>query len=544
MERESMNFDVIIVGAGISGLSCAIKIKQLCRKTKKDISVCVIEKGAYVGAHILSGAVMDPIALNELFPDWKKIGAPLNVLANEDKFLFFTQKHSISLPIPHYMKNKQKNYIISLGNVCLWLAKQAESYGVEIYCGFAASEILFNTDGSVKGIATSDMGKNRDGTKSKNYQQGIELHAQYTIFAEGCRGSLSEQIIKKFNLRKDSNTQTYGIGFKELWEIDGQYHKKGLVQHTIGWPLDTKTYGGSFLYHLDNKQISVGFVIGLDYQNPSLSPFEEFQRFKTHPSIRKIFENGRRIAYGARALNEGGLQSIPNLVFPGGCLVGCSAGFMNVPKLKGSHTAMKSGMLAGQAVFESLIKPYMTGKIKKYLTLFKKSWAYSELYNVRNIRPSFAKWGLWGGLIYSAIDTYLLRGKAPWTFKHQEDHKSLQLTINTKKIIYSKPDNKITFNKLSSIFLSNIYHKENQPIHLLLKDTHTVLKTNISLYNGPEQHFCPAGVYEFINTDQGLQLKINYQNCIHCKTCDIKDPTQNIVWIVPEGGSGPNYSNM
>ena len=542
VERESMEFDVVIVGAGPSGLSAAIRLRQLAEEKGREISVCVIEKGSEVGAHILSGAVLEPRALNELFPDWKERGAPLHTPVENDQFLLLGKSGAMRLPTPPQMNN-HGNYIVSLGNVCRWLAEQAEGLGVEIYPGFAAAEVLYADDGSIRGVATGDMGIGRDGEPTANHQPGFELHAKQTIFAEGCRGSLTKTLFEKFGLRDGVGDQTFGIGIKELWEIAPENHHPGQVTHTIGWPMDNGTYGGSFLYHLEDNQVAVGFVIGLDYANPHLSPFDEFQRFKTHPKIRPTFEGGRRIAYGARAINEGGFQSVPKLAFPGGVLVGCTAGFLNVPKIKGSHTAMKSGMLAAEAVFDAVAAD---GAIAAtYETAIKSSWIWDELYRVRNIRPSF-KWGMWAGLAYSAMDTYLFRGRAPWTLKHHADHTTLKKASDAPKIDYPSPDGKVSFDKLSSVFISNTNHEENQPAHLILKDENIPISVNLAEYDAPEQRYCPAGVYEIVAEDDGSnpKLQINAQNCVHCKTCDIKDPTQNINWVVPEGGGGPNYPNM
>ncbi len=537
--RESMPYDVVIVGAGPSGLAAAIRLKQL----KPDLAVCILEKGSEVGAHLLSGAVFEPRALDELIPDWKEKGAPLNTPATEDKFYFLTEKKAFRLPTPPQMHNKG-NYIISLGVFARWLAEQAQNMGVEIYPGFAAAEILYDESGAVRGVATGDMGIGKDGERTAAYQPGIELHAKQTIFAEGCRGSLTKTLFEKFNLRKDCDPQTYGIGIKEVWEIPAEKHKRGLIIHTTGWPMDSKTYGGSWMYHLENNQVSIGFVVGLDYQNPHLSPFHEFQRFKLHPAVRQYLEGGRRISYGARALNEGGLQSIPELSFPGGVLVGDTAGFLNVPKIKGNHTAMKSGMLAAEAIAEMFDTEAAGQTCKTYTDKFKQSWMYDELYRVRNIRPSFHK-GFWAGFLYSAIDTVLLRGRAPWTFKNHADHTQLKKAKDMPKIDYPKPDGVLTFDRLSSVFISNTNHEEDQPCHLQLKDADVPVRVNLAEYDAPEQRYCPAGVYEIVQDDKGNpRLQINAQNCVHCKTCDIKDPTQNINWVVPQGGGGPNYSNM
>ena len=544
VERESMEFDVVIVGGGPAGLAAAIRLRQLGAEQGREISVCVLEKGSEVGAHILSGAVVEPRALNELIPDWKEKGAPLNTPAVEDRFLFLTHSNAIRLPTPPQMNN-HGNYIASLGNLCRWLGEQAEAAGVDVFPGFAAAEVLFDENGAVRGVATGDMGIGKDGEKTGNYQPGMELLARQTLFAEGCRGHLSKQLMEHYGLREGVDPQTYGIGIKELWEIDPELHKPGLIVHTTGWPMDTSTYGGSFLYHLEGNQVAVGFVVGLDYENPYLSPFHEFQRFKTHPEIAKFFKGGKRIAYGARAINEGGFQAIPKLTFPGGALIGCSAGFVNVPKIKGSHTAMKTGMLAAEAVFDWLGQENpASGEVTAYREKLEASWVWEELYKVRNIRPSFHK-GFWAGLLYSAVDTILLRGRAPWTFHHKADHSALKTKDQCKPIDYPKPDGVLTFDRNSSVFLSNTNHEENQPAHLTLKDPSVPIRINLDKYDAPEQRYCPAGVYEIVGQDEGdPRLQINAQNCVHCKTCDIKDPTQNIVWVTPEGGGGPNYPNM
>ena len=542
MERESMEFDVVIVGAGPSGLATAIRLKQLCAEKGQDLSVCVLEKGAEVGAHILSGAVMDPGALGELIPDWKEKGAPLNTPAGEDKFLYLTASKAFRLPTPPQMHN-HGNYVISLGNVVRWLGEQAEALEVEVYPGFAAAEVLYHEDGSVKGVATGDMGITKSGEQGPNYQPGMELHARQTIFAEGCRGSLTKTLFEKFDLRRDCDPQTYGIGIKELWEVDPAKHKPGAIMHSIGWPLDSKTYGGSFLYHLENNQVAVGFVVGLDYGNPYLSPYHEFQRFKHHPAIRPTFEGGRRIEYGARALNEGGFQSIPKLTFPGGLLVGDTAGFLDVPKIKGSHTAIKSGMTAAEAVFEALGAEDGPREVTAYAEKLKQTWVWKDLYKSRNIRPSFTR-GRWVGLIWSALDTYLFRGKAPWTFRQHSDHDKLLPKSVCRPIDYPKPDGVISFDRLTNVAFSNTSHEEDQPAHLTLKDLSVPISVNLERYDAPEQRYCPAGVYEIVEEGGSPKLQINAQNCVHCKTCDIKDPTQNINWVVPEGGGGPAYSGM
>jgi electron-transferring-flavoprotein dehydrogenase len=547
-DRESMDYDVVVVGAGPSGLACAIHLKQLAVAKGQDISICILEKGAEVGAHILSGAVIEPRALRELFPNWESLGAPLHTPANKDRFLLLGEHSSWTLPTPPQMHNAG-NFIVSLGELCRWLAGQAEQLDIEIYPGFSGAELLLDEKGAVRGVATGDQGIGKDGQPTTQFQRGMELRAKQTVFAEGCRGSLTKMLFERFNLREGADPQTYGLGIKELWEVSPDKSQPGDITHTVGWPLPSDTYGGSWLYHLKDNLVSVGFVVGLDYRNPYLSPFEEFQRFKNHPSIRPLFEGGRRISYGARALSEGGIQSLPKLTFPGGLLIGDTAGFLNVPKIKGTHTAMKSGIEAAAALsdFFGLTESKQNEidqEANTYPERLKQTWLWDELHAVRNIRPSF-RWGLWGGMAYSAIDTYLFRGRAPWTFRHHADHTQLISADEAQKIDYPKPDGVVSFDRLSSVFLSNTNHAENQPIHLKLKNPELAIDLNFARFSSPEQRYCPAGVYEIISSENAApRLLINAQNCVHCKSCDIKDPSQNIDWSVPEGGGGPNYAAM
>ncbi|HEX6376664.1 MAG TPA: electron transfer flavoprotein-ubiquinone oxidoreductase [Allosphingosinicella sp.] len=546
-ERESMPYDVVIVGAGPAGLAAGIRLKQLADRAGRELSVCILEKGSEVGAHILSGAVIDPRAIDELLPDWRERGSPLTVPVTENHHWVLTRKGKYSLPhllMPPFMSNKG-TYTASLGNFCRWLAGQAEALGVEIFPGFAAAEVLFNDDGSVKGVATGDMGVARDGTHKPDHQPGMELHGRYTFFAEGARGHLTKQLRRMFDLDRDSQPQVYGIGLKELWDIDPAKHVPGRVIHTQGWPLDD-AWGGGFLYHQEKNQVALGFVVALNYRNPHLSPFEEFQRWKQHPAIREVLEGGRRVSYGARAINEGGWQAVPKLAFPGGALIGCAAGFVNVPRIKGSHTAMKSGMLAAEAAFAAIAAERGGDELTTYEESLRNSWIAAELKTVRNVEPLVARFGAAAGTLLAGIDMWMrtLKIGLPFTLGHHPDNATLYRRDLVPPIDYPRPDGVISFDRLSSVFISNTNHEENQPVHLTLKDPAIPTGVNLPLYDGPEQRYCPAGVYEFVEEAGGPRLQINAQNCVHCKTCDIKDPTQNINWVVPEGGGGPNYPNM
>ncbi len=544
--REAMDYDVVIVGAGPAGLSAAIRLKQRANAQGQELSVCVLEKGSEPGAHILSGAVMDPRAMKELFPDWQALGAPLNTAVSEDRFMFLTDTGAYTTPnwmLPNCFQN-HGNYVVSLGNVVRWLAQQAEALGVEIFPGFSAAEILYDEQCRVVGVATGNMGVDKLGEATSEFQLGMELRAKYTLFAEGARGHLGKQLIAGYQLDAGKDPQVYGIGIQELWAIDPARHQPGLVIHTAGWPLDAQTYGGSFLYHLENHQVAVGYVVGLSYANPYLSPFEEFQRYKTHPSIRGFFEGGKRLSYGARAITAGGLQSMPKLTFPGGALLGCDAGMLNASRIKGSHAAMKSGMLAADAAFDAIAAGRAQDELTAYAKAFDASWLHEELHVARNFKPWMSK-GLYLGTLMVGIDQVVFRGKAPWTLHHTHaDHECLKPASECQPIVYPKPDNVLTFDRLSSVFISNTNHNEHQPAHLTLKNANVPTEVNLATYAGPESRYCPAGVYEYVDDGGTQRLQINAQNCVHCKTCDIKDPTQNIVWVTPEGGGGPNYPNM
>ena len=545
--REAMEYDVVIVGAGPAGLSAAIHLKQLAAEKGTDVTVCVLEKGSEVGAHILSGAVMDPRAIDELMPDWKQKGAPLDTPVTEDRFLFLSETKATQTPnwaLPSIFQN-HGNYIVSLANVVRWLGQQAEALGVEIFPGFPAAQVLYDENGAVRGIVTGDMGIGKDCEPTGEFQLGMELHAKYTLFAEGSRGNLGKLLQEKFDLRRGVDPQTYGLGIKELWEIDPSKHKAGLVIHTAGWPLDTKTYGGSFLYHMANNQVAIGFVVGLGYSNPYLSPFEEFQRYKTHPSIRTFLEGGKRLSYGARAITAGGPVSLPKLVFPGGALIGCDAGFLNAARIKGSHAAIKTGMLAADAAYHAITAGREKDELSAYPAAYQDSWLADELHRTRNFKQWMSK-GLYVGTMMVGFEQKVLGGNVPWTLHHKHaDHEMLKPAADCTPIVYPKPDGKLTFDRLSSVFISNTNHAENQPAHLTLRDATVPVNINLAKYAGPEGRYCPAAVYEYVPAEGGGErLQINAQNCVHCKTCDIKDPTQNIVWVTPEGGGGPNYPNM